>query len=365
MQLEVAMRSALSLAKRGLGCCSPNPSVGCLILDRSNNLIGMGRTSDKGRPHAEMNALNSLTTSAKGGTAIVTLEPCAHKDTSPSCAELLINAGIKHVVISILDPDIRTNGKGVKLLKKSGVKVSLGLLEEKSIDINAGFIFRLKHNRPLVSLKMASSLDGKIATVSGNSKWITGKLSRLHGHSLRANHDVILVGINTVLKDDPKLNCRIKGLEKYSPVRVIVDSSLSIPLKSNVLKNLDRIPTIIWTKKNIASPKKAKLINMGVKVIELEKTNNKLNLIKGLNNLSEKGFNKVLVEGGSEISASLMANSLIDKVFLYRSGIFIGGDGLSGIASYNIDNLGLAKRYKLLKTRILDNDVLEEWSLVS
>ena len=365
MQLEVAMRSALSLAKRGIGCCSPNPSVGCLILDRSNNLIGMGRTSDKGRPHAEMNALNSLTASSKGATAIVTLEPCAHKDTSPSCAELLINAGIKHVVISVLDPDIRTNGKGVKLLKKSGVKVSLGLLEEKSLDINAGFIFRLKYNRPLVSLKIASSLDGKIATVSGNSKWITGELSRMHGHSLRANHDVILVGINTVLKDDPKLNCRIRGLEKYSPVRVIVDSSLSIPLTSNVLKNLDKIPTIIWTKQNINSPKKKKLISMGVEIIELEKIDNKLNLIEGLTYLSEKGYNKVLVEGGSEISASLMANNLIDKVFLYRSGIFIGGDGLSGIASYNINNLDLIKRYKLLKTRVLDDDVLEEWSLVS
>jgi diaminohydroxyphosphoribosylaminopyrimidine deaminase/5-amino-6-(5-phosphoribosylamino)uracil reductase len=365
MQLEVAMRSALSLAKRGVGCCSPNPSVGCLILDRSNNLIGMGRTSDKGRPHAEMNALNSLTASAKGATAIVTLEPCAHKDTSPSCAELLINAGIKHVVISVLDPDIRTNGKGVKLLKKSGVKVSLGLLEEKSLDINAGFIFRLKYNRPLVSLKIASSLDGKIATANGNSKWITGELSRMHGHSLRANHDVILVGINTVLKDDPKLNCRIRGLEKYSPVRVIVDSSLSIPLTSNVIKNLDKIPTIIWTKKNINSPKKKKLINMGVEIIELEKIDNKLNLIEGLTILSEKGYNKVLVEGGSEISASLMANNLIDKVFLYRSGIFIGGDGLSGIASYNINNLDLIKRYKLLKTRVLDDDVLEEWSLVS
>ena len=365
MQLEVAMRSALSLAKRGIGCCSPNPSVGCLILDRSNNLIGMGRTSDKGRPHAEMNALNSLTASAKGATAIVTLEPCAHKDTSPSCAELLINAGIKHVVISVLDPDIRTNGKGVKLLKKSGVKVSLGLLEEKSLDINAGFIFRLKYNRPLVSLKIASSLDGKIATANGNSKWITGELSRMHGHSLRANHDVILVGINTVLKDDPKLNCRIRGLEKYSPVRVIVDSSLSIPLTSNVLNNLDKIPTIIWTKHNINSPKKKKLIDMGVEIIELEKIDNKLNLIEGLTYLSEKGYNKVLVEGGSEISASLMANNLIDKVFLYRSGIFIGGDGLSGIASYNINNLDLIKRYKLLKTRVLDDDVLEEWSLVS
>ena len=365
MQIEVAMRSALSLAKQGLGVCYPNPSVGCVILDNSNNLIGLGRTSDKGSPHAEMNALNSLTASAKGGTAIVTLEPCAHKNTSPSCAELLISAGIKHVVIPILDPDKRTNGKGVKLLEDSGVKVTLGVLEKESLDINSGFLFRIKYNRPFVSLKIASSLDGKISTFAGKSKWITGELARLHGHSLRANHDVILVGINTVLKDNPRLDCRIKGLEKHSPVRVIVDSSLSIPIKSNVLNNINRIPTIIWTKKYITSPKKKILINMGVKIVELYKNNNKLNLIEGLTDLSNKGFNRVLVEGGSEISASLMANNLIDKVFLYRSGIFIGGDGLSGIASYNIHNLDLAKRYNLLKTRILDGDVLEEWSLVS
>ena len=365
MQLEAAMRSALSLAKRGLGVCSPNPSVGCVILDHSNNLIGLGRTSNTGRPHAEKNALDSLTTSAKGGTAIVTLEPCAHKDSSPSCAELLVNAGIKHVVIPLLDPDKRTNGKGVKLLKESGVKVSIGLLEKESLDINSGFFFRLKYNRPLVSLKIASSLDGKIATFNGNSKWITGDLSRLHGHSLRSNHDVILVGINTVLNDNPKLNCRIKGIEKYSPVRVIVDSSLSIPITSNVLINISKIPTIIWVKKNITTPKKDKLIKMGVQIIELNKRNNKLDLREGLKDLANKGFNRVLVEGGSKISSSLMADNLIDKVFLYRSGIFIGGDGLSSIASYNIKNLDLAKRFHLLKTMILDSDVLEEWDLVN
>ena len=365
MQLEVAMRSALSLAKKGLGSCYPNPSVGCLILDRYNNLIGLGNTSVKGRPHAEEAALQSLTGSPKGGTAIITLEPCAHKSNNLCCAQLIINSGIKHVVIPMLDPDKRTNGKGVELLKKSGIKVSIGSHKNEAFDINYGFYCRTKYKRPLVSLKMATSLDGKIATKNGESKWITGELARLHGHSLRANHDAILVGINTILKDNSLLNCRIKGLEEFSPVRIVVDSNLRIPVKSNVLKNINKYPTIIWTKKNVNSKKKNKLIKMGVTIIELNQINKKLILLDGLKDLANKGFNRVLVEGGSNISASLLDNNLIDKLFLYRNGMFIGGDGMPSIGKYKIKNLSFAKRFQLLKSRNLDGDVLEEWNKIN
>jgi len=358
------MRSALSLAKKGLGSCYPNPSVGCLILDRYNNLIGLGSTSIKGRPHAEEVALNSLSGSPKGGTAIITLEPCAHKNNKISCTQLIINAGIKHVVIPMFDPDERTHGRGVELLKKSGIKVSIGSYKNEAFDINYGFYCRTKYKRPLVSLKIASSLDGKIATKTGESKWITGNLARLHGHSLRANHDAILVGINTIIKDNSKLNCRIKGLEKYSPVRVIVDSNLRTPLSSNVLKNISKYPTIIWTKNNVNSKKKDKLIKMGVTITGLNQYNKKLILLDGLKDLANKGFNRVLVEGGSSVSASLLDNNLIDKLFLYRNGMFIGGDGLSSIGQYNIKKLSLVKRFKLMKTRMLDEDVLEEWNII-
>ena len=365
MQLDVAMRSALSLAKQGLGSCYPNPSVGCIILDKYNNLIGLGSTSAKGRPHAEEAALNSLTGSPKGGTAIITLEPCAHINNNLSCAQLIINSGIKHVVIPMLDPDERTNGKGVELLKRSGIKVSIGSYETEAFDINYGFYCRTKYKRPLVSLKMATSLDGKIATKSGESKWITGELARLHGHSLRANHDAILVGINTIIKDNSLLNCRIKGLEKFSPVRIVVDSNLRIPITSNVLKNINKYPTIIWVKNNINSKKKNKLIKMGVNIVELNQIDNKLILLDGLKDLANKGFNRVLVEGGSNISASLLDNNLIDKLFLYRNGMIIGDDGLSSIGKYKIKNLSFARRFQLLKTRILDGDVLEEWNNIN
>jgi len=367
MQLNVAMRSALSLAKKGLGMCYPNPSVGCIILDKYNNLIGLGNTSKTGRPHAEEVALTNLVGNPKGGTAVITLEPCAHKNNNNlSCTELLINAGISHVVIPILDPDKRTHGKGVKLLKKSGIKVSVGSYKDEALDINYGFYSRIKYNRPLVSLKLASSLDGKIAIKTGESKWITGEVARLHGHSLRASHDAILVGINTVVKDNPSLDCRIKGLEKYSPVKVVVDSNLKIPLSSKVLKNLKDHPVIIWTKKNnIKSTKKDKLIKMGVSIIELKQRNKKLVLLEGLNALAKRGFNRILVEGGSNISASLIESNLIDNVYLYRNGIFIGDDGLSSVGKYKLKNLSLAKRFKLKDTRILDGDVLEEWKLIN
>ena len=265
----------------------------------------------------------------------------------------------------MLDPDKRTNGKGVELLKKSGIKVSIGSHKNEAFDINYGFYCRTKYKRPLVSLKMATSLDGKIATKNGESKWITGELARLHGHSLRANHDAILVGINTILKDNSLLNCRIKGLEEFSPVRIVVDSNLRIPVESNVLKNINKYPTIIWTKKNVNSKKKNKLIKMGVTIIELNQINKKLILLDGLKDLANKGFNRVLVEGGSNISASLLDNNLIDKLFLYRNGMFIGGDGMPSIGKYKIKNLSFAKRFQLLKSRNLDGDVLEEWNKIN
>ena len=234
MQIEVAMRSALSLANHGLGLCYPNPSVGCVILDKYNNLVGCGRTSNGGRPHAEMNALNSLVASPIGGTAFITLEPCAHKGSTPSCAELLIKSGIKRAYISTIDPDRRTAGKGIKLLKEAGIEVFVGLCSEEAKNINFGFLKRINYGLPTVSLKIASSLDGKIGCHNGESKWITGELARTYGHILRAKYDVIVSGINSILKDNSNLNCRIKGLEKHSPVKVIVDTNLSIPLSSNI-----------------------------------------------------------------------------------------------------------------------------------
>jgi len=362
MRLEVAMRSALSLAKHGIGVCYPNPSVGCVILDKSNNLIGCGRTSDGGRPHAEMNALNSLINSPKGGTAFVTLEPCAHNDNTPSCAELLIKSGIKKVFISILDPDNRTAGKGIKLLKKAGIEVFLGLLSEDSKEINGGYLKRIKTGLPLVSLKIASSMDGKIATNKGESKWITGKIARIHGHTLRANYDVILSGINSILKDNSRLDCRIKGLKKQSPVKIIVDSNLSIPFSSNVLKNIKKYPLIIWTSKFSNNNKKLKLLKLGVNIVELPKNrDNLLNLNYGMKDLSRKGYNTVLVEGGSEIYSSLIKNNLVDKIYFYRSGTIIGGDGLSSIASYKLKKLNLAKKFNVISSEIIDGNILELW----
>ena len=360
MRLEVAMRTALSLANHGLGACYPNPSVGCVILDKFNNLIGCGRTSDGGRPHAELNALSSLKGSPIGGTAIVTLEPCAHKDTTPSCAELLVKSGVKKVYISIKDPDRRTSGKGIKLLRESGIEVFTGFFSDEAKDINAGFLKRINYGLPSVSIKIASSLDGKIASSSGQSKWITGNTARIHGHMLRATHDVILSGINSILKDDSRLNCRIKGLENKSPIKVVIDSKLSIPLSSKVINN--KFPLILWTSKFSNKNKRKELINLGVDVLELPHKKNKyLDLKYGLKDLCKRGYNSVLVEGGSEVYATLIKNELVDKIYFYRSGKIIGGDGLSSISSYNLRRLNNAKKFKIFSSNIIDGDVLEVW----
>ena len=362
MRLEVAMRSALSLANHGIGSCYPNPSVGCVILDKSNNLIGCGRTSDGGRPHAELNALSSLQGNPRGGTAFVTLEPCAHKDTTPSCAELLIKSGVKRVYISVKDPDKRTAGKGIKLLEKAGIEVYTGLFYDEASEQNAGFFKRINHGLPSVSLKIASSLDGKIACFNGQSKWLTGKIARTHGHLLRAKYDVILSGINSIIKDNSRLNCRVKGLEKRSPIKVVVDSKLSIPLSSNVINNVKKVPLIIWTSKSSNKKKKKELIDIGVEVLEIpKKNNNYLDLNYGLKNLSKKGYNSLLVEGGSEIYSSLIKEELVDKIYYYRSGKIIGGDGLSSISSYNLINLQNAKKFKIFSSEIIDGDILEIW----
>ena len=262
MQIRTAMKSALSYAKHGIGISGKNPSVGCVILNSDMDLVSLGRTGFNGRPHAEKIALESLKSDITGGVAVITLEPCAHENKNGSCASLLAKSGIKKIYVSCLDPDRRTNGKGVDILRKAGIEVSLGMCESEAKNLNQGFFSRILRSRPYISLKMATSLDSKIATPEGKSKWITGALARKHGHMQRAKSDAILIGINTLIKDDPLLTCRIRGLEKHSPDRIVVDSSLSIPINSNLIKTLKLSPLQVWTSKKSDKSKKKKLINL-------------------------------------------------------------------------------------------------------
>ncbi|MCK5275514.1 MAG: bifunctional diaminohydroxyphosphoribosylaminopyrimidine deaminase/5-amino-6-(5-phosphoribosylamino)uracil reductase RibD, partial [Alphaproteobacteria bacterium] len=220
------MRAALALAGRGLGRVWPNPAVGCVLVDRDGRVTGRGWTQPGGRPHAETEALARAGGAAKGATAYVTLEPCVHHGQTPPCADALIEAGVARVIAATEDPDPRVKGGGLGRLRDAGIAVEAGLLREEAELLNAGYLMRQREGRPVVTLKLATTLDGRIATHAGESRWITGEAARARGHMMRARHDAIMVGIGTALADNPTLTCRLPGLEDRSPVRIVVDARL-------------------------------------------------------------------------------------------------------------------------------------------
>ena len=222
------MAVALRLAERGLGSAWPNPAVGCVLV-RDGRVVGRGWTQPGGRPHGEVEALRRAGDAALGATAYVSLEPCAHYGRTPPCTMALLQAGMRRVVAATVDPDPRVDGRGIEQLRQAGVEVSVGLCRAEAEAINAGFILRVRAGRPLVTLKLATSLDGRIATRSGESQWITGEQARARGHLLRASHDAIMIGSGTALADDPALTCRLPGLEDRSPVRIVLDGRLASP----------------------------------------------------------------------------------------------------------------------------------------
>src|SRR5713226_5495304 len=243
---ETAMRAALALARRGLGRVWPNPAVGCVVA-RDGRVVGRRWTQPGGRPHAETEALARAGEAAHGATAYVSLEPCSHWGKTPPCADALIAAGLGRVVVALEDPDPRVAGGGVARLRAAGIAVEAGLGAAEAAEINAGFFQRVRLGRPLVTLKLATSLDGRIATASGESRWITGPAARERAHLLRATHDGILVGTDTVLADNPQLTCRLPGLDAHSPVRVVIDRQLRIPLDAHIFAEARQVPTWVVT----------------------------------------------------------------------------------------------------------------------
>jgi len=223
------MRSALELARRGLGIVAPNPAVGCVLV-QGGRVVGRGWTQPGGRPHAETEALRRAGAASRGAVAYVTLEPCCHWGQTPPCTDALVAAGVRRVVVGAEDPDPRVSGRGIERLRAAGIEVELGICAEAAAELAAGFLLRMRAGRPLVTLKLATTLDGRIATHGGESQWITGPLARQRAHALRADHDAIMVGSNTAVVDDPLLTCRLAGLAARSPVRIAVDSRLRVPL---------------------------------------------------------------------------------------------------------------------------------------
>jgi diaminohydroxyphosphoribosylaminopyrimidine deaminase/5-amino-6-(5-phosphoribosylamino)uracil reductase len=354
------MRHALRLATRALGNVAPNPAVGCVIVSATGRVLGRGHTQPGGRPHAEIVALAQAGAAARGACAYVTLEPCAHHGVTPPCADALVKAGLARVVGAIVDPDPRVAGAGFARLEGAGIAVTRGVLEAEARALNLGFFNRITQGRPLVAFKIAQSADGYVADAKGNSKWITGERARAHGHLLRAQHDVILAGIGTVLADNPALTCRLPGLERRSPIRVVVDSHLRTPLTSELVRSAPKQPTILFTTKLDGGDA---LLAQGVEIERVAADEyGRADIAAVLQLLGKRGITRLLAEGGPALHASLLRRRLADVVHIYHAPLLIGEGGKPAIASFGGGELDGAPRLKLLERVRLDPDLLESFA---
>jgi diaminohydroxyphosphoribosylaminopyrimidine deaminase / 5-amino-6-(5-phosphoribosylamino)uracil reductase len=357
------MRAALALARRGLGSAWPNPAVGCVLV-RDGVVVGRGWTQPGGRPHGETEALARAGERAKSATAYVSLEPCCHWGKTPPCTDALIAAGVTRVVVPVEDPDPRVSGRGIARLRKAGIEVTTGLLADEASALNEGFFRRICEGRPLVTLKLASTLDGRIATQSGESRWITGETARRRAHLLRARYDAVMIGSNTAIADDPELTCRLPGLEDRSPVRVVVDGRLRVPLTARLIQDAPRRPTWFITRKHDAPERHRAFEDCGVALIAVEPVGETVGLAAGLHELAQRGVTRVLVEGGAGLAAALLRAGLVDHVAWFRAPRVIGGDGIAAVAPFGLEHLAETPRFKRTAIEMLDEDCLETFSRV-
>jgi diaminohydroxyphosphoribosylaminopyrimidine deaminase / 5-amino-6-(5-phosphoribosylamino)uracil reductase len=323
------MRLALTLAKSVVGQTRPNPPVGAVVV-KDNRIVGMGAHLKAGEAHAEVHALNMAGDLAEGATVYVTLEPCSHHGKTPPCASLLIHKKVKRVVVSTLDPNPLVSGQGIQKLEHSGVDVSVGLLQEESNELYQGFFHYISTKTPFVTLKTAITLDGKTAAFSGDSKWITGEIARKDVHTYRHKHDAILVGINTVLKDNPSLTTRLSNGGLH-PIRIVLDTNLRIPLESTMIN--DGLSDVwIITGPSVSEDKKKQVLDKNVKIIELEE---KINIKSLLKRLGEENITSLLVEGGAEVNASFLKEQAFNQVIAYVAPKLIGGRNSPGFIGGN------------------------------
>jgi diaminohydroxyphosphoribosylaminopyrimidine deaminase/5-amino-6-(5-phosphoribosylamino)uracil reductase len=357
------MAAALSLAARGLGRVWPNPAVGCVIVAADGAVAGRGWTQPGGRPHAEAEALARAGAAARGATAYVTLEPCSHHGKTPPCADALAAAGVSRVEVALEDPDSRVSGAGLKRLADAGIATSCGLLREEAEAVNAGYLMRQRSGRPLVALKLASTLDGRIATHAGESRWITGAAARARVHLMRARHDAVMVGIGTALADDPALTCRLPGLEDASPVRIVVDARLQLPLTGRLVMTAKATPTWLVTVAGGDKARRKAFKDCGVRLIEVDQADDGYpDPPAVLDALGKAGLTRLLVEGGGHIAAAWLRADLVDRLYWFRSAGVMGGDGVSAVAAYGIEELALMRRFRRLSVLPLGEDVLESYA---
>jgi diaminohydroxyphosphoribosylaminopyrimidine deaminase / 5-amino-6-(5-phosphoribosylamino)uracil reductase len=352
------MRTALALARRGLGGVWPNPAVGCVLV-QDGRVVGRGWTQPGGRPHAETEALRRAGAAARGATAYVSLEPCSHWGRTPPCADALIAAGVARVVAALDDPDARVAGAGIRRLHDAGIAVATGIGAAEAAVINSGFLTRHRLGRPLVTLKLATSLDGKIATGAGESRWITGPAARARTHKLRALHDAIMVGTGTVLADDPQLTCRLPGLGHHSPLRIVLDRHLRIPRTARVIAEAGEIPTWVLTLPTADPARRDALLAGGAVLIEIDPdAEGRIDLAAALQALGNRGVTRLLVEGGAALAAALLDARLVDRLVWMHAPLLIGADGTPAIAAFGIAALAEAPCFEPIATETVGVDVL-------
>jgi diaminohydroxyphosphoribosylaminopyrimidine deaminase / 5-amino-6-(5-phosphoribosylamino)uracil reductase len=354
------MQQALALARGGLGLVSPNPLVGCVLV-KDGAVVGRGYHQRFGGPHAEVYALQEAGPQARGAVLYVNLEPCSHTGKTPPCADAVIQSGVSRVVAALRDPNPRVDGRGLSRLAAAGIAVTVGVCEAEARKLNEVFIKYTTTRRPFVTLKSAITLDGKIATRTGASQWITGELARQEGHRLRHAADAILVGIGTVLHDDPQLTTRLPDQQGRNPLRVIVDSTLRVPLQAQVTNVASDRRTLIVTTARAPVAHSEALRTRGVEVVCLPAYDNgRVDLEALCRYLGERGVAGVLVEGGATLSATLLRRRLVDKVLLFVAPKIIGGDGISVVGPCGVETMEQVISLRDMVSQRLGNDVLLE-----
>lgn len=353
---EKYMRLAMQLAGNAIGRTSPNPLVGAVIV-KDNRVVGCGWHRKAGTPHAEVHALNQAGELAQDADVYVTLEPCAHYGKTPPCAKALVEAKVKNVYGGLLDVNPKVAGKGFKILEDAGIHVEYGFLQDELRKQNEVFFKWIEHKKPFIVLKAAMTLDGKIATATGQSKWITNETSRAYGYKLRDIYDGIMVGINTVIEDNPMLTARVDGGK--NPIRIVVDSSLKIDINANVVQDKSA-KTIVATTDKADKDKILKLQAQDVDVIVVDKDkNDKVDIEKLLDILGQQNICSILVEGGATLSGSFVAKKLVDKVYFFIAPKIIGGkEAKTPVSGTGILNLQEALTLKDIKIEKLEEDIL-------
>ena len=358
------MAAALRLGRRNLGWTGKNPAVGCIMVRTDGEtpvVVGRGWTAPGGRPHAEREALEMAADAAKGATVYVTLEPCAHRQKGGSCSAALIEAGVARVVGAMADPDPRTAGKGYAALEKAGIAVTDGVLAAEAALAHSGHIARITKGRPHVTLKLAVSADGMIGKREGERMMITGKQTFDAVQRMRTEFDTIMVGIGTVLVDDPRLTVRLPGLEGRTPARVILDASARLPLTSKLIAEIGAAPLLVFVTPAADPDKVAALAETGAKVFEVPPGPGGLDLGEVLAVLAEEGYQRVFAEGGAEVASSLLQGGLLDEVYLFRAPVVVGPDGVRALGGMALSAIERSPRFRLIETAAVGEDMMRRY----